>query len=298
MISLKKRFGMKVLLIGWNENALRCMENIIESKHTLSCVITPDKYDNEDIKKICSKNKVKYVTVSSSGKLAKYIEKLAPDIVVSASWPWILKKDVFSLPLNRTINVHASLLPKNRGMHPLNWSIIRGESETGVTVHYIGSGVDDGDIILQEAFPIEITDDINSVKDKATVLGGEILVKALDLIEGGKVKRQKQVHSQVTLAPKRTPEDGLIDWNDTSRNIFNLIRALSEPYPNAFSYTETGDMVKISDSFVADKKGYVIAKYKKWFLVTTGDGVILVKSKNLKVGDKLKLCTAPVKLDT
>ncbi|OGC69312.1 hypothetical protein A2415_02960 [candidate division WWE3 bacterium RIFOXYC1_FULL_39_7] len=277
---------MKVLLIGWNENAQKCAESIFASKHRLVGFVAPEGFDIKSVKLYCEKKDINFAVLSKQN-LIEYVKKLSPDIIVSASWPWILKSDVYLYPKYGTINVHASLLPKNRGQHPLNWAIIRGEKQTGVTIHYIGEGIDDGDIILQQALPIEINDNINSVRDKVIHLGAELVVQALDLIQKGKAPARKQNQAEASFAPKRLPGDGEISWGAPSKDIFNLIRALAKPYPSAFSYKKRGGIVKISKAFVPDRPGVVIGKYKNLFIVTTGDGVILVKSQDLEVGDKL-----------
>jgi len=278
---------VKVLLVGWNENALRCIKSVLNSTHVLVGVVLPAGYSTSNIIRFCKMHDVRFEMADSDKELLPYIHSFAPEIMVSASCPWILKEEVFNAPSFGTINVHASLLPKNRGQHPLNWTLIKGENKTGVTIHYISYGIDDGDVILQEEIPIRFNDDINSLRDKSTKLGARLLVQALDLIGRKKEIRRPQNQAAATYAPKRTPYDGAINWQVSSTDIFNLIRALYDPYPNAFCYTEKGCRIEVTEALHPDNFGVVIGKYKRWFLVTTGDGVILVKAKKLRVGDKL-----------
>jgi len=278
---------MKVLLAGWNENALYSLRALIRTKHIVSAVILPKDYDTSVISLFCDKKNINCLS-GDSADILKYAKKYKVDIIISASWPKILKEEVFSYPKYGSINIHAGMLPKYRGQHPLNWAIIRGEKSIGVTVHYISSGVDNGDIILQKSFKVLISDDINSVRKKATTLGSKLLIDSLTLLESNSVKRIKQNDSQATFAPKRCPEDGHINWNSSIKDIRNLVRSLVDPYPNAFTFSKDGKKILVKKTYVSNECGKVLFKFKDYYGVGVIDGVILIHTeKKLKVGDML-----------
>jgi methionyl-tRNA formyltransferase len=134
------------------------------------------------------------------------------------------------------VGIHASLLPKYRGGAPINWAIINGEKKSGISLFYLGDGVDNGDIISQRSFPISDTDSCKEVYDKATRVSIEILKIALPKLAAGTANRIPQNESEATWFPQRNPSDGRIDWRWNGRTIYNFIRAQTKPYPGAFTY--------------------------------------------------------------
>lgn len=278
---------MKVLLAGWNENALFCLKALLKSHHRVILLLFPYGYDTGEIENLCIKENICWKRLSKGESLKEYLDENKPDIFISASWPKIIEQEVLAIPKYGAINVHAALLPKNRGCHPLNWAIVKGEKETGVTVHYLDEGVDSGDIILQKKVPITYSDDINSIRRKIVRLGARVLVAALDLIEDGQVARIPQNQAEATFAPKRVPKDSHLNWQASSDQATDLIRALYAPYPNAFSFNQKGEKVEFPKVFRAACAGQVLFKYKGYWAVSTGNGLVLVKAKNIKVGDIL-----------
>jgi methionyl-tRNA formyltransferase len=134
------------------------------------------------------------------------------------------------------VGIHASLLPKYRGGAPINWAIINGEKMSGVSLFYLGDGVDNGDIISKKRFPISDTDSCREVYDKATRASIEILKVTLPKLAAGTANRIPQNESEATCFPQRNPNDGRIDWRWRGRTIYNFIRAQTKPYPGAFTY--------------------------------------------------------------
>ncbi|MDZ7261580.1 MAG: formyltransferase family protein, partial [candidate division KSB1 bacterium] len=149
---------------------------------------------------------------------------------------------VFQIPPQGTINLHASLLPQYRGPAPINWALIQGEKETGVTIFYIEEQVDTGNIILQKKTSIGPEETAGELHDRLAVMGAELLVKSIDLIEQGKAPRLPQ-EGPVSKAPKITREICQIDWNKDAISIFNLVRGVS-PSPGAFTFFN-GRLMKI-----------------------------------------------------
>jgi methionyl-tRNA formyltransferase len=134
--------------------------------------------------------------------------------------------------------MHGSLLPRYRGRACVNWAIIHGEAETGATLHWMTARPDEGDIVDQERVPITESDTALDVMLKVAEAAGKMLARSLPLIEAGKAPRIPQDHSQATYFGRRRPEDGLIDWSAPARNICNLVRAVTHPYPGAFTFLD------------------------------------------------------------
>jgi methionyl-tRNA formyltransferase len=145
----------------------------------------------------------------------------------------ILPPEIFKIPPLGTINLHAALLPKYRGAAPIQWALMNGERETGVTTFFIDEHVDSGEIILQRKTPIDEFETAGELHDRLAVMGAELLIETLAQLAAGTVVRQRQM-GQITLAPKLTKEMAAIDWNKSAREIFNFVRAMN-PHPGAFT---------------------------------------------------------------
>lgn len=164
------------------------------------------------------------------------IREMAPDFIFSFYYRNLLKGEILSIPKYGAINLHGSLLPKYRGRVPINWAIINGETETGVTLHYMTERADAGDIIDQERIAIAETDTARTLFDKATAAAGVLLRRTLPRLQDGTAARTPQDEAAATKFGGRKPADGEIDWNRSAREICNLIRAVTKPYPGAFSF--------------------------------------------------------------
>jgi UDP-4-amino-4-deoxy-L-arabinose formyltransferase/UDP-glucuronic acid dehydrogenase (UDP-4-keto-hexauronic acid decarboxylating) len=148
----------------------------------------------------------------------------------------MVSSKILDIPPSGCLNLHGSLLPKYRGRCPINWVLVNGEAETGVTLHYMTPRADDGDIVCQEKIPISDTDTARTVHDKAANTVADMLKGILPKLRDGTAPRIPQDHSQATYFGARGPEDGKIDWSQDAYKIRNLVRAVSRPYPGAFSY--------------------------------------------------------------
>lgn len=167
------------------------------------------------------------------------IKALKPDIIFSFYYRRMLGKPLLDIPPKGCLNLHGSLLPKYRGRCPVNWVLINGEQETGVTLHYMTARPDDGDIVAQAKVKITEDDTAFSLFAKMTGAVGTLLDQALPQVLAGKAPRKKQNNAQASYFGGRRPEDGKIDWNMKAEQVRNLIRAVTRPYPGAF--TSAGD---------------------------------------------------------
>jgi len=163
------------------------------------------------------------------------LRALQPDLLVVAAYGQILSRDVLTIPTLGTINVHGSLLPKYRGAAPVAYAILNGETQTGVTIIKVTPGLDSGDMILQEAIPIEPTDTTGSLEAKLAVLGSKLALDAVRLYQSGPVTGTKQDPALVTKAPKIKKEFGLIDWSKPAEYIERFVRAM-QPWPTAYTF--------------------------------------------------------------
>jgi UDP-4-amino-4-deoxy-L-arabinose formyltransferase/UDP-glucuronic acid dehydrogenase (UDP-4-keto-hexauronic acid decarboxylating) len=167
---------------------------------------------------------------------AHRIRLLKPDVIFSFYYRNMIKPAILDIPPKGCLNLHGSLLPKYRGRCPINWVLIHNEKETGVTLHYMTPHPDDGDIVCQKKFAISDDDTPRSLFDKSAEASTQMLDEILPKIKSGKAPRHPQDHSKATYFGGRRPADGEIDWSKPARDIRNLVRAVTRPYPGAFSY--------------------------------------------------------------
>jgi len=160
------------------------------------------------------------------------------DILIVLGWSQILDAAVLNAARFGAIGAHASLLPHNRGSAPVNWAIINGEVETGNTFIWLAENVDDGDIVDQVSFPISLYDTCATIYDKVAQSNREMLERLLAHLSQGEIPRRPQPHTGEPLLPRRRPKDGLISWGATAREVYDFVRALTIPYPGAFTYLD------------------------------------------------------------
>jgi len=164
------------------------------------------------------------------------IRRLEPDFIFSFYYRKLLKKQLLGIPARGSFNLHGSLLPKYRGRAPVNWALVHGETETGVSLHYMTSNPDAGDIVGQRAVEIVDEDDARTLHAKLAIAGAGLLDELLPQLKEGTAPRIEQDASQATVFGKRRPADGEIDWTAGAAEVRNLVRAVTAPYPGAFSY--------------------------------------------------------------
>lgn len=186
------------------------------------------------------------------------MKHLHPDLILIHSYSMIVRPDV--LALCDVVNIHGALLPQYRGANPIQWAILNNEYETGVTMHYVDEGVDTGDIIAQCKVPMFLEDTWVSIYDRIFSSADKMISEEIPKLLSGTNTRTQQDERIAKYWPRRTPEDGLINWDDSVLYIYNLIRALVKPHPGAFYITSSGDKV-IIDEYKTVKQ-VVDLKYK------------------------------------
>jgi methionyl-tRNA formyltransferase len=158
-----------------------------------------------------------------------------PDLILSFYYRDLLPKEVLAMPPYGAFNMHGSLLPKYRGRAPVNWAVLEGETETGATLHAMVERADAGDIVDAERVPIGPDDTAFEVQQRVVAAAVRILGRQLEALKNGTAPRRRQNYAEGFTRGRRTPEDGAIDWNRTSRQVHDLVRAVTHPYPGAFT---------------------------------------------------------------
>ena len=234
---------MRLLFMGTPSFAVPTLEKLLSSRHRVSGVFTqPDRPSGRGrritpcpIKQVALH---RGLPVYQPDRLAseewRVLVETTADALVVVAYGKILPPWLFTLPPFGAVNVHASLLPRYRGAAPIPWAIVRGETRTGVTTMRIDRGMDTGDLLLQKAVAIGPEETSVQLQDRLAVMGADLLVDTLDRLEAGQVRPRPQNPRLVSHAPMLKKSDGEIDWNQSSRQIFNRVRAFN-PWPGAFT---------------------------------------------------------------
>ena len=213
------------------------------------------------------------------GTALAILKELNPELIVVAAYGRILPDDILALPPKGCVNVHSSLLPKYRGAAPINWAMINGETETGVTIMYMASQLDAGDVILQRSTPIDPEEDAETLYHRLAELGGELVLEAAAQIESGTASRVPQDPEQVTLAPMLSKATSPIDWKQSAQAVHNKIRGLL-PWPAATTDVIGGEVMKLYRSALPGQSahatpGTITAAGQQGIDVACGDGQVL-----------------------
>ena len=233
---------MKIIFWGTPDFAVPSLKILLENNHKILAVVTaPDKERGRGqmvsftpVKEFAIQNNIP-VLQPEKLKAEDFINNLKTfdcDLYVVVAFK-ILPREIFTIPKYGSFNLHASLLPKYRGAAPIQWTIIKGETETGVTSFALEDKVDTGNMYLQKKIPILLEDNFGALHDKLSLLGAEAVLDTVNSIENGTAQLQKQSDELATPAPKITKEIMQIDWNKSAKDIHNLVRAFS-PWPGAF----------------------------------------------------------------
>ena len=227
---------MKLIFMGTPDFSVPCLNSLIDAGHEVLAVFTqPDKPRGRKQEltppevKVCALQRgltVYQPKTLRDGEAMKIISALHPDCIVVVAYGKILPKEILDYPKHGCINIHASLLPKYRGSAPIQWSVINGENETGVTIMQMDEGIDTGDMLYQKAIPIMIDETSESMFDKLSVLGGEMIFEALDMIEQGGLTAIKQNDELSSHAPMLDKSISEIDWSKSAAEVHNLVRGL------------------------------------------------------------------------
>lgn len=290
---------MKVIFMGTPDFAVPTLEALIKNHEVLAVVTQPDKPKGRGKKMVFPVVKEKAlehnITVYQPQKVktpefVEILKSYQPDIMVVVAFGQILSEEILNIPKYGCINVHGSILPQYRGAAPIQWSIINGEEFGGVTTMYMAKGLDSGDMILKAEEKIKPDDTYGSLYDRLSVIGADLLIKTLDLIENGEVKRIPQNDDEATFAPMIKPELEHIDWNRKNTDIVNLIKGLN---PQPVAYTMLNDeklkiwFAETIDGDYIGEPGTIVDVRKRDFVVMTAEGAVAVKEVQAQGGKKM-----------
>ncbi len=292
---------MKIVFFGSDDFAAAHLRALMDSPHqVLACLTQPDKAKGRGWKvsaspvKECARERripvLEPVDLKEKELLAR-LKGLKSDLFVVIAYGRFLPTEILAVPRIFTVNVHGSLLPQYRGAAPINWAVIRGERETGLSIMTVSLKMDAGDIIAQENMTIAPEDTAATLRARMMTNGPGFLLKVIDSIERGDYTLTPQDERKVTLAPKMTKELGHIAWGSGAREIHNLVRGLL-PWPTAYTFYQ-GKILKIleasvvRDDFSSFVPGEVVQIDREGFVVATGENGLLVRQVHLEASKKM-----------
>jgi methionyl-tRNA formyltransferase len=278
---------MRILFMGTPEFAVPSLRILLEHSYKISAVVTaPDKPKGRGqkvsmtpVKEFALRHQLQVLQPEQlqSRTFIAEVQKLDVDLMVVVAFR-ILPREVYSLPKLGSFNLHASLLPKYRGAAPIQWAIMNGEKETGVTTFFLQDKVDTGSILLQQRVPIGTNDNAGEIHDRLALAGAELVLQTVRLIVLGDVHPLPQDDSFACPAPKIFKSDCRIDWTKPSKQIHDFVRGLS-PHPAAWT-THNGRVMKIlRTKLIANqsaRSGLILKRTKDTLDVGTGDGVVSI----------------------
>ena len=294
----------RVIFMGTPDFAVPCLARLVEISDVVAVVTQPDRPKGRGqkllpppVKAFAQEHGIAvYQPVRvKAPDFVDVLRGLTPDLIVVVAFGQILSKEILSLPPLGCINVHASLLPRYRGAAPMQWAIVRGEKETGVTTMFMDEGLDTGDMLMREKLPITQTMTAAELHDAMMKLGADVLERTLFSLSEGTLKRTPQDETLSTYAPLLDKEVGRIDWKKSAQEIHDLVRGLNS-WPGAYTML-TGQKFKIWRTRLAEgtaEPGEIAAVTKQGLLVGTGEGMLEIlelqapSRKKMAAGDYVR----------
>lgn len=311
---------MKIVFMGTPDFARDSLKAVVEAGHDVKLVVTnPDKPKGRGMKMIPSEvkeyalekglNIEQPLKVKNNPEFVEKLKNINPDVICVVAYGKIIPKEILDIPRLGCINVHGSLLPKYRGAAPIQWAVLNGDKETGVTTMFMDEGMDTGEMIEKEVVKIGDNETTGELWDRLSIVGANLLVKTLKLLENGEATRKKQPE-KFTVAPMLKKEIAKIDWeNYSSKKIKDLARGLN-PFMGAFSYLND-KKIKIwkveivEEKYDVDPGTVVVSDSKNGLVISTIDGAVSVldiqgenarrmgildylRGNNILVGEKFK----------
>ena len=277
---------MRIVFMGTPEFAVPSLEALLRSSDEVVGVVTqPDRPKGRG--QVLTASPVKQVALRAGVPIIQPVKMKDPgfqdtlrswraDLIAVAAFGRILPPIILELPSKGCMNVHASLLPKYRGAGPIQWALINGEHETGITTMLMDEGMDTGAILLQERLTIQPDETAGGLSVRLADLGARLLVETLDRLRAGTLTPRPQDHTKATLAPMLKKEDGLIMWSMTAGEISNRVRGMT-PWPGAYTYMGSerwliGRASALDDHTGPEEPGTIVSLTSESLVVTTGKG--------------------------
>ncbi len=294
---------LKILFMGSPEIAVPSLKAIVESHHQVVGVVSqPDRLAGRGreltspavalVAKEMGLPLFQPSKIKENPEFVETLKRLAPDVIMVVAYGKILRKDILDLPPKKSINLHFSLLPKYRGAAPVQWAIINGESETGVTTFFITEGVDEGPIIISKKVPIEPEDNTELLSARLSIAGAQLLMDTLEAVGEGDAPSVPQNHRLATLAPPLKKEDGCIDWSRKATTLLYQIKGMN-PWPGTYTFLK-GKFLKIHRAEVVPRKtsatpGEVILAGPLGVEIACGQGALLLKELQIEGKKRMEI---------
>ena len=279
---------MRVVTFGYQTWGHRTLEALLDSPHEVVLAVTHPPSDHayeaiwdDSVEDLARANGIPvHLAKRPDADLIERVKLAEPDIIVANNWRTWLPRELFDLPPHGTLNLHDSLLPKFTGFSPVIWALISGESEVGLTAHRMDDGLDTGDIVVQRALPIGPRDTATELVRATIDIIPDVLLDALEQIENGTAEWRPQHLADRTFFHKRSDRDSNIDWTWPAEDLDRLVRALADPYPNAYTY-HRGQRIRIVQASVS------VCRYGGTpgrVFIEEGEGMVIVAGPNAHLG--------------
>ncbi|MBG0830158.1 methionyl-tRNA formyltransferase [Planomonospora sp. ID67723] len=280
---------MRIAMFGYQTWGHRTLQALLDSGHEIVLVVTHPRSDHayekiwdDSVAELAEAHGVPVLLRNrpDDEELMLRLKEARLDLIVANNWRTWIPPEIFTLPRHGTLNVHDSLLPAYAGFSPLIWALINGEEEVGVTAHMMNEELDAGGIVLQRAVPVGPADTATDLFHRTVDLIGPVVHESLALIASGRTDWTPQDRSKASFFHKRSVEDGNIDWTWPAEDIERLVRAQSDPYPNAFTHYK-GERIRVLKASVS--KGVYGGTPGRVF-IREGDGVVIVAGADARRG--------------
>ncbi|MGP4114874.1 methionyl-tRNA formyltransferase [Streptomyces sp. 4N509B] len=297
---------MRVAMFGYQTWGYRTLQALLDAGHEVALVVTHPRSDHayeriwdDSVAELAAKHGVPVLLRQrpTDAELLDTLRDAAPEIIVANNWRTWLPPEIYELPPHGTLNVHDSLLPAYAGFSPLIWALINGERQVGVTAHRMDATLDAGDILLQRAVPVGLNDTATDLFHRTVELIGPVVRESLELIATGRAVWIPQDRTRASFFHKRSEEDSRIDWTWPAADLERLVRAQSDPYPNAFTF-HRGRRIRILAAAVSEGR-YGGTPGRIFIREGEGDeaGVVIVAGADARTGRGHGLLVRRVRTD-
>jgi methionyl-tRNA formyltransferase len=286
---------LRIVVFGYHTIGYRCLKELLDRGEEVSTVVTHQDDPSEavwfeSVAKLAQTAGLPVLCpkAPNTPTFMRHMEILQPDLILSFYYRRLLSRELLAIPRLGGINLHGSLLPKYRGRSPVNWVLVNGETQTGVTLHSMTEQADAGDIIAQRPVNIAFADTALTLFERVAQAAVELFRETFPLIKAGVAPRIPQDPAQATYFGRRTPDDGRIDWDRPVLALYNLVRAVTTPYPGAFTFLRGQKLYVWSARLMQDDAGTrwppgtILGTREGGCLVATGTGHLLLTQVQLQ----------------
>lgn len=293
---------MRVVMFGYQTWGHRTLRALLDSDHEVALVVTHPKSEHayekiwsDSVADLAAEHGVEVLLRNrpDDEELMSRLKEVEPDLIVANNWRTWIPPQIFDLPRLGTLNVHDSLLPAYAGFSPIIWALINGEPEVGVTAHMMDGELDAGPIVLQRAVPVGPRDTATDLFHATVDLIGPVVAESLELLASGRTEFTPQDKAKASFFHKRSLEDSRIDWTWPAEHIDRLVRAQSDPYPNAYTFHK-GQRIRVVAASVSEGRyGGTPGR----IFIKEGAGVVIVAGSDARFGRNPGLVIERVRLD-